>query len=80
LEFGFQFNNNGEIPKWVSKEIPALLIKNECVLVVGNHLLQTFDYLEVAEFSAKSLVMSSSIGQMYPINDVQTEELRKAFL
>lgn len=80
LEFGFQFKNNGEIPKWVSKEIPALLIKNECVLVVGDHLLQTFDYLEVAEFSAKSLVMSSSIGQMYPINDEQTEELRKAFL
>ena len=80
LDFGFQYKRNGEIPNWISKEIPAVLIKNECVLVAGDNLLQTFDYLEVAEFSAKSLVMSSSIGEMYPISDEQTEELRIAFL
>ncbi len=36
---------------------PTVLIKNDCRLVAGNYLLQTFDYLEVAEFSAMSLVM-----------------------
>ncbi|MBL7745298.1 MAG: class II aldolase/adducin family protein [Chitinophagaceae bacterium] len=80
LEFGVQFSNPADIVNRLSKDKPALLLQNECVIVVGDKLLQTFDYLEVAEFSAKSIVMSSSIGSMVPINDEQTEELRKAFL
>jgi L-fuculose-phosphate aldolase len=80
LDFGFQYRASSEIPKWISKEQPAVLIKNDCVLVAGDNLLQTFDYLEVAEFSARSLVMSSSIGRLFPISDEQTEELRKAFI
>jgi L-fuculose-phosphate aldolase len=80
LDFGFQYKRKGEIQNWVSKEMPAVLIKNECILVAGDNLLQTFDFLEVAEFSANSVVMSGSLGEMYPINDAQTEELRKAFL
>jgi len=80
LNFGYQYDSAHEIPNWISKEKPLILISNDCALVVGDGLLQTFDYLEVAEFSAKSLVMSSSIGKMVPINDEQTEELRKAFI
>lgn len=80
LKYGVQYHNSEEIVNAISRVRPAALIKNECVVVVGDKLLQTFDYLEVAEFSAKSIVMSSSIGTMVPINDEQTEELRKAFL
>jgi len=54
-----------------------VLVKNHCVLVAGNKLLQTFDYLEVAEFSAKSLVMSTTIGKMVPINDERVEAIGK---
>ncbi|MFN8251229.1 MAG: class II aldolase/adducin family protein [Ferruginibacter sp.] len=80
LSFGAQYNAADEVVKCISREKPAVLIQNECVVVVGDRLLQTFDYLEVAEFSAKSIVMSTSVGKMVPINDEQTEELRKAFL
>jgi len=57
----------------------AILIENECVIVTGDKLLNTFDYLEVAEFSANSLVMASSIGQLCPMGDAEIEELRIAF-
>jgi len=57
----------------------AILIENECVIVTGDQLLNTFDYLEVAEFSANSLVMASSIGQLCPMGDAEIEELRIAF-
>jgi len=57
-----------------------LLIENDCILVTGDKLLQTFDYLEVAEFSAKSLVLAASLGEMVPISDEQVEDLRKAFI
>lgn len=80
LPFGSQFADRGEIAASVSRNNPAVLIKNDCVVVTGNQLLQTFDYLEVAEFSAKSLVMCAPIGKMVPISNEQVEELRKAFI
>ena len=49
-------------------------------MITGDKLLQTFDYLEVAEFSAKSLVIGASLGEMVPINDHPVEELREKFL
>jgi L-fuculose-phosphate aldolase len=49
-------------------------------LVTGDKLLGTFDRLEVAEFSAKSLTMGASLGNLVPINPGQVEELRKKFL
>jgi L-fuculose-phosphate aldolase len=50
------------------------------VLITGDKLLQTFDRLEVAEFSAQSLVMAKPVGTLIPINDKQVEELRRVFL
>ncbi len=58
----------------------ALIIENDSVIITGDKLLQTFDYLEVAEFSAKSIVLGTALGKMVPINDDQVEDLRKKFL
>jgi L-fuculose-phosphate aldolase len=79
LEFGAHNYGRPEIADVISKHNPAVLIKNDCVLVTGDQLLQTFDRLEVAEFSAKSLVLSSSLGKVVPISNEQVEELRMAF-
>lgn len=79
LEFDSHNFGRSDITDRISLQTPAVLIKNDCVLVAGDQLLQTFDRLEVAEFSAKSLVLSSSLGQVVPINNKQVEELRAAF-
>jgi L-fuculose-phosphate aldolase len=79
LEFSAHNYGRPEIADIISKNNPAVLIKNDCVLVTGDQLLQTFDRLEVAEFSAKSLVLSSSLGKVVPISNEQVEELRMAF-
>lgn len=73
----FRENNNSEI---VDNCATALIIENDSVIITGDQLLQTFDYLEVAEFSAKSIVLGNSLGEMVPINDDQVEDLRKKFL
>jgi L-fuculose-phosphate aldolase len=73
----FRKNNNTEI---VDNCPTALIIENDSVIITGDKLLQTFDYLEVAEFSAKSIVLGHSLGDMVPINDEQVEDLRKKFL
>ncbi|GAB3432326.1 class II aldolase/adducin family protein [Niabella aquatica] len=59
---------------------PSVIISNNSYIVTGKNLLQTFDYLEVAEFSAKSLVMGAALGELIPINDEQVEDLRKKFI
>jgi L-fuculose-phosphate aldolase len=78
-EYGthFRTHNNSEI---VDNCSTALIIKNDSVIITGDKLLQTFDYLEVAEFSAKSIVLGHGLGEMVPINDEQVEDLRQKFL
>ncbi|WP_460767047.1 class II aldolase/adducin family protein [Niabella terrae] len=76
-EFGAQFLGTEGLASLVSAGSPLVILKNECVVVTGNKLLQAFDYLEVAEFSAKSLVLSSSLGELVPISDEEVEQLGK---
>lgn len=80
VPFGKQFAGNDHIPEMISQNTPSVIIQNDSIIVTGNQLLQTFDRLEVAEFSAKSLILSKSIGDLVPINERQIEDLRKKFL
>jgi len=79
VKYGDHFKNNPN-SKITENCTTALIIENDSVLITGDKLLQTFDYLEVAEFSAKSIVLGASLGNMVPINDDQVEDLRKKFL
>jgi len=79
VPFGSHFVGESAIPQKVSKENPGVIIENDSVLMTGNSLLQAFDRLEVAEFSAKSLVMGTSLGAFEPMSDGEIDELRKAF-
>jgi L-fuculose-phosphate aldolase len=80
MPFGSHFAGEEAILNTISKDTPAVIINNDSVLVTGDKLLGTFDKLEVAEFSAKSLVMGASLGKLVPINNEQVEDLRKKFL
>ncbi|QGY42515.1 class II aldolase/adducin family protein [Maribellus comscasis] len=80
VPFGSHFAGEETILNLLSENTPAVIIENDSVLVTGDKLLGTFDRLEVAEFSAKSLTMGASLGKLVPINPDQVEELRKKFL
>lgn len=80
MPFGSHFAGEEVILDTLSENTPAVIINNDSVLVTGDQLLGTFDKLEVAEFSAKSLIMGVSLGKLIPINDSQVEDLRKKFL
>ena len=54
-------------------------MNNDCVAVTGNSLLNAFDRLEVAEYSAKALVFAKNLGQMVAINEDQIAEIKDAF-
>ncbi|UOB17786.1 class II aldolase/adducin family protein [Abyssalbus ytuae] len=79
LPYGSHFKANID-SNIVENCTKVLIIENDSVIITGDKLLQTFDYLEVAEFTAKSLVIGNSLGSMIPINNSQVEDLRKKFL
>lgn len=80
VHFGAHFKENNTILDLIGKNTPAVIIENDSILVTGDKLLQTFDRLEVAEFSAKSLTLGAPLGKLNPINDEQIEGLRRKFL
>ena len=79
LGFGRQYSDPHDVAKMFGPERPAILFENDGFIVTGDQLLQTFDRLEVAEFSARSLIMGHSIGTLVPIDDEQVDELRSRF-
>ena len=61
------------------KKLPCALLANDSVIVTGDKLINTFDKLEVADFSARSLIMAAPLGNLNPITDAEIEDLRVAF-
>jgi len=80
MPLGFSLARSGVILNILSESTRTVMIENGLVLITGDKLIGSFDQLEVAEFSAKSLIMSNSLGSLNQINDEQVEELRKVFL
>jgi L-fuculose-phosphate aldolase len=64
----------------VSLHTPVVIVENDCVLVIGTSVLNAFDRLEVAEYSARSLIDTAVIGQLVPIGDAEIRDLEAAFL
>ena len=59
----------------ISELSPALLLENLGILVTGKNILQAYDRLEVAEFSARSLVEASTLGGLKPIDPEEIARL-----
>ena len=83
LPYGMQFTQHTKgTPKiidFITEETPSVLCENDCLIVTGNSLIQSFDRLEVAEFSAKSVLASKVLGNIVPIGENEIKELEKAF-
>lgn len=76
--FGSQYDNLKKVAEEFSKT-PCVMFENDSVVVTGDKLINTFDRLEVADFSARSLIMAAPVGKLNPITDSEIEELRVAF-
>lgn len=59
--------------------LPAVLICNDSVLVTGESLLQAFDRLEVAEMTARSLILGEPLGSVKPISAQNIKNMQREF-
>jgi len=79
LPFGSSFMQPEMTADAFSKRTPMALVENDCVIVTGSSLLNAYDRLEVAEYSAKAIINAKDIGDIVTINKEQVREIEVAF-
>ncbi|MEZ4642649.1 MAG: class II aldolase/adducin family protein [Chloroflexota bacterium] len=79
VPFKTLYTQSEKIAEMVSLSTPVLLVENDCVLTVGTDILNAFDRLEVAEYSARSLIDTAVLGPLVPIGDEEIHDLEVAF-
>lgn len=79
IPFGSHFRDPDKAAHTITPRHPIIIIENDCIVSSGKTLLEAFDRLEVAEYSAKATINARSLGGMNPINDQQVDDLVAAF-
>lgn len=79
LDFGSIYTNESETAKVFKENTPIAIVKNDCVIVTGDSMLNAFDRLEVTEYSAKAIIASRQLGELVAINDKEIDEIEEAF-
>lgn len=79
IPFGTTFLDPETTARELSPASPALICENDCVVVTGKSLLNAFDRLEVAEFSAKSIIESLGLGPIVHIGAREITDIEAAF-
>lgn len=79
LPFNAVYNKPERTASLFRPDTPIAIVNNNCVIVAGQSLLNAFDRLEVAEYSAKSILSARTLGNVIHIDDDRIRELESAF-
>ncbi|MHB8964004.1 MAG: class II aldolase/adducin family protein [Saccharofermentanales bacterium] len=79
VPFGSSFLQPAMTAAMISKKTPAIICENDCIIVTGQSLLNAFDRLEVAEFTARSILGSVDLGDIIHISAQEIQEIDAAF-
>jgi L-fuculose-phosphate aldolase len=79
VPYGVQHRDDGLIADYISSALPAALLENDGVLVVGRDVLDAFDRLEVLESTAEAVINAGMIGPICTMREEAIAELRHAF-
>jgi len=79
VPFGVSYRQPNKMAAMFSAQTPVVICENDCVMVTGSSLLNAFDRLEVAEFTAKSIISSKGLGDIVHISDSEIEDINVAF-
>lgn len=73
--YGFNYLEPQKTAALFSDATPMILLENDGIIVTGKDLTQAFDRLEVAEFTARSILSVPPATQIYPLSGSQKDEL-----
>ena len=79
LDFGANYLKPEETAAVFKENTPIALIKNDCAIITGSSLLNAFDRLEVAEYSARAIIATRDLGELVAINQEEIDDINVAF-
>jgi L-fuculose-phosphate aldolase len=79
VRYGRQFTEELELAREISPNSPVAFLENDAVLTVGANLMQAFDRLEVAEFSARAALNALKLGLIVRIDEVALNAIEEKF-
>lgn len=79
VPFGTPFSDPKSISDKIGERTPVVLIENDCIITTGNTLIKAFDRLEVAEFTANTIINAQKIGKIQAISEEEIQTINKAF-
>ncbi len=79
VRFDAPIHDYDTITRLLAEHHPVIMIQNNGVIVTGDSLLQAFDRLEVAEFSAEAVYDAMTLGTVHSIPDAAIDDLKTAF-
>ncbi len=79
LEFGANYLKPEKTAQVFVEHTPIALIKNDCAIITGSSLLNAFDRLEVAEYSARAIIATRDLGDVVAINKEEIDDIEVAF-
>lgn len=68
LPFGQHWETPDAMLHSLTPEFPVALVENDCVVALGDHLLEAFERVEVAEFTARSNLLAKRLGGARPVD------------
>ena len=77
LPYGAWQNDPADTAGRLTPRRPDVLVKNDCLLVTGTSVFNTFDCLEVCEFTAQTLLQAEALGGLMPLTEKERAELDK---
>lgn len=79
VPFGTNIVDPKKISDAISSHSPVVMVQNDSVISTGNTLINAFDRLEVAEFTANTIIHAKMIGDIVMISDKEVDDINKAF-
>lgn len=79
VAYGSVFMETEKLAETFIPKTPIVLVKNDCIIATGSSLINAFDRLEVAEYSAKAVIACKNLGAIVAIDNEKIAELECAF-
>ena len=79
LDFGSNYLKPEETAAVFKENTPIALIKTDCAIITGTSLLNAYDRLEVAEYSARAIIATRDLGELVAINQEEIDDINIAF-
>lgn len=79
LPYGITINNPAKLADTICSSTPVVIVENDCVISAGHTITNAFDRMEVAEFTANTIINAMPIGETIKITDEEVEVINKAF-